>query len=130
MTQGRFPYLVINEYNRTDWVPMIGEVRIISIQASVSLNNVFLQLWNNTEVPPVGTPHPFAAPMRKSELLQVTFAPPGIVFSQGIVVTLSSDANTYVPIAIPPLDHFHVAIVGHAGSAAYTGEGNLISSPG
>ena len=130
MTQGRFPFLVINEYNRTAWVPMVGEARIVSIQASVSLPTAYLQLWNNDTVPPPGTPHPFAAVMRKNEMLQVTFVPPGVVFSEGIVITLSSDANTYAPIAMPPLSHFHVAIVGHSGSAAFTGEGNLISSPG
>ena len=128
MTQGRFPFLAVNEYNITNWRPFDSEVRLLSVQASCSQNNVFLQIWAHVDPVLPGEPCAFSAPVdKKYGLLYVAFDEPGLVYDNGVTITLSSDANEYAPVTLGGNRHFHVAITGHTASGAFTGDGRLIS---
>lgn len=112
MPEPRKSIALLNPLNQQEWLAYIGPIIMAGVYVSSSVTG-YVQLWERATVPPVGTPHPFAIPVRKGVLEAQALTPPGILFQEGMAVTLSSDANVYTPV-VQVVSHFHVLLYGTA----------------
>jgi len=119
MPEPRRAIALLNPPNQQEWLAYIGPIIMAGVYVSSAAKG-YLQLWERSSVPPVGTPHPFAVPVRKDVLEAQALTPPGILFKEGMAVTFSSDPNVYTPL-VQVVDHFHVLLYG----TAFTKKGEL-----